>query len=65
MCGKRALRGRRSTDDVLVGHDFEQQHEDCNHVEEVADQLEQVHNVVKLIIITKLIQLSTERRTNS
>lgn len=36
----------RSTDDVLVGDDLEQQHEHCDEVQEVADQLEDVHPYV-------------------
>lgn len=30
-------------DDVLVGEDFEQQHEHCDQMQEISNQLEDVH----------------------
>lgn len=33
----------REAYDVLVGEDFEQQHEDCYQMQEISNQLEDVH----------------------
>lgn len=44
-----------STYDVLVGDDFEEKHEHCDEVQEVADQLEDVHpSRVKINIAIKI-----------
>lgn len=37
------LRLVRQPDDVLVGEDLEQQHEHCDQMQEIPNQLEDVH----------------------
>jgi len=34
---------RSCTDDIFVSDDFEEQHQDCDEVEEVSNELENVH----------------------
>ena len=50
-CDRTDLSREGRTDDVLVGYDFEQQHEDGDQVQEVSYELEDVHRsrVVRIL----------------
>ena len=50
MCGRRVLGDRSDTYDVFVCDYFEEQHEYCDEMEEVSDELKDVHIYVLFIL---------------
>jgi hypothetical protein len=50
VCGRRVLGDRSDTYDVFVCDYFEEQHEYCDEMEEVSDELKDVHIYVLFIL---------------